>query len=61
MREKYIGTIQDYCFVCAVEEHIRTALKGSPYALQPRVFVGKLKSKLLFYYQNSIQCSKSLS
>ncbi|KAL0140790.1 hypothetical protein V8B55DRAFT_1360061 [Mucor lusitanicus] len=36
-------TIQDYCFVCAVEEHIRTALKGSPYALQPRVFVGKLK------------------
>lgn len=40
------GTIQDYCFVCAVEEHARTALKGSPYALQPRVFVGKLKSKL---------------
>ncbi|KAI8647444.1 hypothetical protein BD408DRAFT_408565 [Parasitella parasitica] len=36
-------TIQDYCFVCAVEEHIRTALKGSTYALQPRVFVGKLK------------------
>ncbi|KAI8068975.1 hypothetical protein BDF21DRAFT_445885 [Thamnidium elegans] len=36
-------TIQDYCFVCAVEEHVRTALKGSPYALQPRVFVGKLK------------------
>ncbi|CEP07193.1 hypothetical protein [Parasitella parasitica] len=39
-------TVQDYCFVCAVEEHIRTALKGSPYPLQPRVFVGKLKSEL---------------
>ncbi|KAI9478258.1 MAG: hypothetical protein EXX96DRAFT_570199 [Benjaminiella poitrasii] len=36
-------TIQDYCFICAIEEHIRTALKGSPYALQPRLFVGKLK------------------
>jgi hypothetical protein len=43
-----LGTIQDYCFVCAVEEHVRSALKGSPYALQPRVFVGKLKSKLFF-------------
>ncbi|KAI8390167.1 hypothetical protein BD560DRAFT_419291 [Blakeslea trispora] len=36
-------TIQDYCFLCAVEEHVRTALKGSPYALQPRLLVGKLK------------------
>ncbi|KAI7905969.1 uncharacterized protein BX663DRAFT_498314 [Cokeromyces recurvatus] len=36
-------TIQEYCFVCAIEEHIRTALKGSQYALQPRLFVGKLK------------------
>ncbi|RCH81299.1 Ubiquitin carboxyl-terminal hydrolase 36 [Rhizopus stolonifer] len=36
-------TLQDYCFVCAVEEHVRTALKGSSYPLQPRIFVGKLK------------------
>lgn len=43
-------TIQDYCFVCAVEEHARTALKGSPYALQPRVFVGKLKSESFTHF-----------
>ncbi|KAI8879836.1 cysteine proteinase [Backusella circina FSU 941] len=36
-------TAQDYCFVCALEEHVRTALKGSTYALQPRLFAGKLK------------------
>ena len=38
--------MQEYCFTCAVEEHVRTALNGTTYALQPRVFVGKLKRKI---------------
>jgi hypothetical protein len=42
----YLGTMQEYCFTCAVEEHVRTALNGTTYALQPRVFVGKLKRKI---------------
>ncbi|KAI8981555.1 hypothetical protein BDB01DRAFT_172522 [Pilobolus umbonatus] len=36
-------TVQDYCFVCALEEHVKLMLKGSPYAIQPRLFAGKLK------------------
>ncbi|KAI8991702.1 hypothetical protein BDF20DRAFT_909446 [Mycotypha africana] len=36
-------TMQDYCFVCALEDHVRAVLKGSPYAIQPRSFAGKLK------------------
>ncbi|KAG1497944.1 hypothetical protein G6F46_007697 [Rhizopus delemar] len=34
---------QEHCFACAVEDHIRTALQGQTYTLQPRVFAGKIK------------------
>ncbi|ORE08219.1 cysteine proteinase [Rhizopus microsporus var. microsporus] len=60
-------TMQEYCFACAVEEHVRTALNGTTYALQPRVFVGKLKQikngstkdayDVWKYFMNQIQSS----
>lgn len=38
-------TVQEYCFVCALEEHVKHVLSQNNQSVAPRQFVGKLKSK----------------
>ncbi|ORZ19058.1 hypothetical protein BCR42DRAFT_482062 [Absidia repens] len=36
-------TVQDYCFVCALEDHVKECLSSSGQRIAPRQFVGKMK------------------
>ncbi|KAI8099106.1 uncharacterized protein BX664DRAFT_254893 [Halteromyces radiatus] len=36
-------TVQDYCFVCALEDHMKESIANSGQHLTPRQFAGKLK------------------
>ncbi|CAO3629940.1 unnamed protein product [Cunninghamella blakesleeana] len=36
-------TVQEYCFVCALEEHVKHVLSQNSQSVAPRQFVGKLK------------------
>ena len=40
-----LGIMQDYCFVCALEEHISQCFKYSSGSVNPRYFIGQLKRK----------------
>lgn len=40
-----LGTMHDYCFVCALEDHVSLVLKNTKDTITPRQFIGKLKSK----------------
>ncbi|CAO3597930.1 unnamed protein product [Absidia cylindrospora] len=36
-------TVQDYCFVCALEDHVKECLSSSGQRIAPRQFVGRMK------------------
>ena len=40
-----LGIMQDYCFVCALEEHVSQCFKYSSGTVNPRYFIGQLKRK----------------